>query len=60
VLERLGEEPTGDREIPFLGHKHVDNLAELVDRLDSPVMLRLGKTVSEPCRPHHGHVVEVH
>jgi hypothetical protein len=30
--ERVGEELADSREIPFLGHKHVDDLAELVDR----------------------------
>jgi hypothetical protein len=32
VLERTGEEPAGGHQIPLLGHQHVDDLPELVDR----------------------------
>jgi hypothetical protein len=32
VVERMGEEPAGDREIPFLCDEDVNDLAKLVDR----------------------------
>jgi hypothetical protein len=32
MVECLGEGPVSGREIPFLRHEHVDDLAELVDR----------------------------
>jgi hypothetical protein len=32
MLEGASEEPAGGRQIPLLGHEHVDDLAELVDR----------------------------
>jgi hypothetical protein len=37
VGQRLGEEPAGRGEIPFIGGEDVDDLAELVDR---PVQVR--------------------
>jgi hypothetical protein len=32
VIESLGEEPAGGRQVPLLGHQDVDDLAILVDR----------------------------
>jgi hypothetical protein len=32
VVERLCEEPASGRQVPFLGHKDVNNLPKLVDR----------------------------
>lgn len=32
VLEGAGEEPIGGRQIPLLGHQHVNDLTVLVDR----------------------------
>jgi hypothetical protein len=32
MLQRLGEESAGGREIPLLGNQDIDDLAELVDR----------------------------
>jgi hypothetical protein len=54
--ESPGEEPAGGRQVPLLGHQHIDDLLELVDRaveIDPPPDDLNLRFIDEPPIPNH-------
>jgi hypothetical protein len=54
--ESPGEEPAGGRQVPLLGHQHIDDLPELVDRaveIDPPPDDLNLRFIDEPPIPNH-------